>query len=117
MTVTEVLVPGGFGRALRAPGGSKITIVDLHGQQAGDFVALSASDLTDGISGVGTKRADGGVDDREWFVFGSTGYALRDFVHGASAKDCSSKEPTSVVILISIDDQFVLTNLCPDDAL
>ena len=57
MTVTEVLVSGGFGCALRAPGGSKITIIDLHGQQAGDFVALSASDLTEGLSGVETRRA------------------------------------------------------------
>jgi uncharacterized protein YcgI (DUF1989 family) len=57
MTVTEVLVPGGFGRALRASNGSKITIIDLHGQQAGDFVALSASDLTEGLSGVETRRA------------------------------------------------------------
>jgi uncharacterized protein len=57
MTVTEALVPGGFGRALRAPVGSMITIIDLHGQQAGDFVALSAFDGTEGLSGIETRRA------------------------------------------------------------
>jgi uncharacterized protein len=57
MTVTEALVPGGFGRALRAPVGSMITIIDLHGQQAGDFVALSAFDVTEGLSGIETRRA------------------------------------------------------------
>jgi uncharacterized protein len=57
MTVTEALVPDGFGRALRAPGGSKITIIDVHGQQAGDFVALSASELTEVLSGIETRRA------------------------------------------------------------
>jgi uncharacterized protein YcgI (DUF1989 family) len=42
---------------LKVPGGSKITIIDLHGQQASDFVALSASDLTEVLSGVETRRA------------------------------------------------------------
>ncbi len=57
MTVTEVLVPGGFGRALRAPRGSRITVIDLHGQQAGDFVAVAEADITEGLSGVETRRA------------------------------------------------------------
>lgn len=53
----EVLVPGGHGRALPAARGQYVTVVDLHGQQAGDFVAVNAADVTEGLSGVETRRA------------------------------------------------------------
>ena len=42
MILAEVLVPGGFGRAVAAPTGARVTVIDLHGQQAGDFVAVAA---------------------------------------------------------------------------
>jgi uncharacterized protein YcgI (DUF1989 family) len=53
---TELLVPGGYGRAAKAPAGALVTIVDLHGQQAGDFVAVAVADVTEGLSGVETRR-------------------------------------------------------------
>jgi uncharacterized protein YcgI (DUF1989 family) len=40
--LVEVLVPGGFGRAVAAPIGARVTVIDLHGQKAGDFVAVAA---------------------------------------------------------------------------
>ena len=56
MILAEILVPGGYGRAVRAPAGALVTIVDLHGQQAGDFVAVAQADVTEGLSCVETRR-------------------------------------------------------------
>ena len=56
MILAELLVPGGYGRATRAPAGALVTIIDLHGQQAGDFVAVAEADVTEGLSGVETRR-------------------------------------------------------------
>jgi len=51
-----MVVPGGFGRGFEAKAGQFITIVDLHGEQAGDFVALSLADLSEVLSPVHTRR-------------------------------------------------------------
>jgi len=56
MILAELLVPGGYGRAAQAPSGALVTIVDLHGQQAGDFVAVAVADVTEGLSGIETRR-------------------------------------------------------------
>ncbi len=56
MSGTEILVPGGFGRSFTAAEGGLITIIDLHGSQAGDFVALAAADPAASLSGVQTRR-------------------------------------------------------------
>jgi uncharacterized protein YcgI (DUF1989 family) len=50
--LAEVLVPGGFGRAVAAPTGARVTVIDLHGQQAGDFVAVNRDNISEGLSGV-----------------------------------------------------------------
>ena len=55
--VNEVMVPGGHGRAVVAEAGDLITIIDVKGQQALDFVALAARDLDEALSGVETRRA------------------------------------------------------------
>jgi uncharacterized protein len=55
--LVEVLVPGGFGRAVAAPIGARVTVIDLRGQQAGDFVAVNRDDISEGLSGVETWRA------------------------------------------------------------
>jgi uncharacterized protein YcgI (DUF1989 family) len=52
----DQIVPGGFGRGFEAKAGQYITIVDLAGEQAGDFVALSRGDLTEVLSPVHTRR-------------------------------------------------------------
>ena len=36
--VTEVLIPGGEGRAFRVPKGALLEIVDVEGQQVADFI-------------------------------------------------------------------------------
>src|SRR5260221_9431822 len=56
MILAELLVPGGYGRAAQAPSGALVTIVDLHGQQAGHFVAVAGADVTEGLSGIETRR-------------------------------------------------------------
>ena len=47
---TELVVKGGFGGSFEAGAGQYITIIDLDGQQAGDFVALNRHDLSEGLS-------------------------------------------------------------------
>ncbi|WP_102225380.1 DUF1989 domain-containing protein [Acidimangrovimonas sediminis] len=55
---TNEVVPGGFGRGFEAKAGQYITIVDLHGEQAGDFVALSLADLDEVLSPTHTRRTN-----------------------------------------------------------
>jgi uncharacterized protein len=53
----EILVAAGHGAAFRARFGDVIEIIDVRGRQAADFVALSADDLTEILSGVETRRS------------------------------------------------------------
>lgn len=51
MTVRlDRVVPGGFGGPWDAVAGEYVTIVDLEGEQAGDFVAFIAADPTEAVS-------------------------------------------------------------------
>lgn len=51
MTVREdITIPGGFGGAWSAAAGEFITVIDLEGEQAGDFVAMIASGHGEGLS-------------------------------------------------------------------
>ena len=52
----EYLVDGGFGIGFTAKSGQYITIIDLKGAQAGDFVAINQSDPKEGLSAVRTRR-------------------------------------------------------------
>lgn len=52
------VVPGGFGHGFAASAGQYVTLVDLAGQQAGDFVALAAADHREALSPVHTRRAN-----------------------------------------------------------
>ena len=53
---TSLVVKGGFGAGFEADTGQYISIVDLDGRQAGDFVALNRHDLSEGLSAVRTRR-------------------------------------------------------------
>lgn len=53
---TDLVVKGGFGRSFEADAGQYISIIDLDGRQAGDFVALYRHDLSEGLSAVRTRR-------------------------------------------------------------
>ena len=55
-STTEYLVNGGFGLGFTATSGQFVTIVDLEGAQAGDFVAINQNNLKEGISSVRTRR-------------------------------------------------------------
>ena len=55
-STTEYLVNGGFGLGFTATSGQYVTIVDLEGAQAGDFVAINQNNLKEGISSVRTRR-------------------------------------------------------------
>ena len=46
----DITVPGGFGSGWSAAAGQLITIVDLEGEQAGDFVAFASADPTEWLS-------------------------------------------------------------------
>lgn len=52
----DYVVPGGFGHGFAARAGQYVTIVDLAGQQAGDFVALNRADIGEVLSPVHTRR-------------------------------------------------------------
>ena len=53
---SEYIVRGGFGLAFEARAGQYISINDLEGAQAGDFVALNRQSLTEGLSPIRTRR-------------------------------------------------------------
>lgn len=55
------MVPGGFGRGFVAGQGQFIGLVDLHGQQAGDFVAVSRGHVHEALSPGHTRRALGSL--------------------------------------------------------
>jgi uncharacterized protein YcgI (DUF1989 family) len=48
----DVVVPGGFGGGWQARAGEYVTIVDLEGEQAGDFIAFAADDPDEWLSPV-----------------------------------------------------------------
>ena len=57
MTVTlDLVVPGGFGGGWSARAGQVVTVVDLEGEQAGDFIAFVADDPEEWLSPVHTRE-------------------------------------------------------------
>lgn len=64
------VVPGGFGAGFRAEAGAYVTLIDLHGEQAVDFVAVAAGDPGEVLSPVHTRRRNMSiffrVGDRLW---------------------------------------------------
>ena len=50
------VVKGGFGGGFEADAGQYISVIDLDGRQAGDFVALNRHDLSEGLSAVRSRR-------------------------------------------------------------
>ena len=52
----DATVPGGFGHGFEAQAGQFITLIDVFGRQAGDFVALNRADLKEVLSPVHTRR-------------------------------------------------------------
>jgi len=55
-TQLDFVVPGGFGRGFSADKGQFVGVVDLHGKQAGDFVAVSRHDVRERLSPAHTRR-------------------------------------------------------------
>lgn len=47
---TEIIVPGGHGRSFVAGEGQYISVIDLEGQQVGDFLAFNARDMEEHLS-------------------------------------------------------------------
>ena len=54
-TTREIFVPAASARAFEAKAGEYITIMDVEGQQVGDFVALNAADHREQISPAYTR--------------------------------------------------------------
>lgn len=55
--VSEVRVPGGYAKAFEMKKSQFLTIIDVEGQQVGDFVAFSKSDLKEKLSPVHTRTS------------------------------------------------------------
>ncbi len=53
----DIVVPGGHGRGFTADRGQFVAVVDLHGRQAGDFVAVARHDEGEWLSPAHTRRA------------------------------------------------------------
>jgi uncharacterized protein YcgI (DUF1989 family) len=54
-TVTEVLIPGGHGRAFVVPKGALLEIIDVEGQQVADFISVFETDRTEWLSATHTR--------------------------------------------------------------
>jgi len=54
-SVTEVLVPGGEGRAFRVPKDALLEVVDVEGQQVADFISIIESDPKEWLSATHTR--------------------------------------------------------------
>jgi uncharacterized protein YcgI (DUF1989 family) len=98
----SLLVPGGFGRGFEAQAGQFITIVDLRGEQAGDFVALSLDDLSEVLSPVHTRRKNLSIYFKEGdFLMSSEGRPMFEVVldtvgiHDANVPAC---DPTRYAV-------------------
>ena len=57
MPRVDVVVPGGFGGAWDARAGEFITVIDLEGEQTGDFVAFVTADPDEWLSPVHCREA------------------------------------------------------------
>ena len=55
VNVTEVLIPGGEGRAFRVPNGALLEIVDVEGQQVADFISILENDPNEWLSATHTR--------------------------------------------------------------
>jgi uncharacterized protein len=53
----DLVVPGGFGGGWSARAGDYVTVVDLEGEQAGDFVAFRADDPEEWLSPVHCRES------------------------------------------------------------
>jgi len=53
----DVVVPGGFGASFEARRGQYVTVVDLEGEQAGDFVVFNLDDAREALSPAHTREA------------------------------------------------------------
>ncbi len=53
----DLTVPGGFGGGWDARAGEYITVIDLEGEQTGDFVAFAAADREEWLSPVHCREA------------------------------------------------------------
>jgi len=61
----EIQIPPASARAIEATAGSYVTVIDLEGQQIGDFVALNATDFRERVSTCHTRSALGRIYVRE----------------------------------------------------
>jgi uncharacterized protein YcgI (DUF1989 family) len=55
--VTEVLIPGGHGRAFAVEEGQFLEVIDVEGQQVADFVAFAAQDRREWLSTTHTRSS------------------------------------------------------------
>ena len=53
----DLVVPGGFGGGWQARAGEYVTVIDLEGEQTGDFVAFVADDPEEWLSPVHCREA------------------------------------------------------------
>jgi uncharacterized protein YcgI (DUF1989 family) len=109
MNELDMVVPGGFGRGFSALTGQFIAIIDLYGQQAGDFVAVSLEDPREKLSPPHTRRALGSLFFKVGdCLFSDRGRAMfrvvRDDAKGLHDSNVPACDPTRYAVDFGIDD-------------
>jgi uncharacterized protein YcgI (DUF1989 family) len=111
MTAPELclIVPGGFGGGFSAAKGQFIGLIDLHGKQAGDFVAVSRDHVQEKLSPGHTRRALGSL----FFKVGECLYSnhgrpmfrvVRDDACGLHDANVPACDPTRYSVDFGVED-------------
>jgi len=59
MQTTEILIPGGYGRALRLKKGEYLKVTDVEGKQVADFIAIKLNKRDEYLSMAHTRTMNG----------------------------------------------------------
>jgi uncharacterized protein YcgI (DUF1989 family) len=105
----DIIVPGGFGRGFSANAGQFIALIDLHGKQAGDFVAVCRQHAHEALSPGHTRRALRSL----FFRVGDSLYSshgrpmfrvVRDDAEGRHDANVPACDPTRYEVDFGVDD-------------
>lgn len=105
----DIVVPGGHGRGFTADRGQFVAVVDLHGRQAGDFVAVARHDEGEWLSPAHTRRALRSLFFRVGDCLRSNRgrpmfRVVRDDADGRHDSNVPACDPTRYAVDFGIDD-------------
>jgi uncharacterized protein YcgI (DUF1989 family) len=92
---TEILIPGGHGRAFPVTAGQFLEVVDVEGQQVADFVAFAAQDRREWLSTTHTRSA-----------------TLRLSLEVGDRLESNWRRPMFAIIRDDVGSHDVITSMC-----